>query len=305
MSEAIARPKTAKHSNSKGAPTRCPTLPTHLVETPTRYAAPRSSRKPSAKSVAPSSSASFSPDAIKAAFGIVEVLLNEAYGTDEAHDWSGDSDRLIRVAHNLADKANISPPTGSDVDGIAFNIAALIRAARLVPGDSESPERKALLDQAAVQLDWLTESSGCCDPGVPRPAGPTKAVAPHPVDPNDLSVQREAINQASYRIQSALDTVELGIDATGEDELRGVRILVEDMVNRFGDAADLPDLGGPSGIAWDISCALSIVLATVQRINEHNMDNAVLYAVTYLLESAKQLVDHACDNWPSTQEKHA
>ncbi len=35
------------------------------------------------------------------------------------------------------------------------------------------------------------------------------------------------------------------------------------------------------------------------------MDNAVLYAVTYLLESAKQLVDHACENWPSPLEKHA
>lgn len=146
----------------------------------------------------------------------------------------------------------------------------------------------------------------------PAPQAKTKGLskAPAPVAPptgnvDDLSAQREAINQASYRIQSALDTVELGIDATGEDELRGVRILVEDIVNRFGDAADLPDLGGPNGIAWDISCALSIVLPTVKRLNEHNMDNAVLYAVTYLLESAKQLVDHACDNWPSTQEKHA
>ncbi len=146
----------------------------------------------------------------------------------------------------------------------------------------------------------------------PVPQAKTKGLskAPAPVaaptgNVDNLSAQREAINQASYRIQSALDTVELGIDATGEDELRGVRILVEDMVEQFGSAADRPDLGGANGVAMDISNALSIVLATVQRINEHNMDNAVLYAVTYLLESAKQLVDHACDNWPSTQEKHA
>ena len=139
----------------------------------------------------------------------------------------------------------------------------------------------------------------------PAPQAKTKGLskAPAPVaaptgNVDDLSVQREAINQASYRIQSALDTVELGIDATGEDELRGVRILAEDMVNRFGGAADLADLGGPNGIVFDMSCALEVVIATIQRLNEHNMDNAVLYAVTYLLESGKQLVDHACENWP-------
>lgn len=77
------------------------------------------------------------------------------------------------------------------------------------------------------------------------------------------------------------------------------------MVNRFGDAADLPDLGGPNGVAWDISCALSIVLPTIKRLNEGNMDDSVLYAVTYLLESAKELVDHACDNWPKDTETRA
>lgn len=137
------------------------------------------------------------------------------------------------------------------------------------------------------------------------PVKAPKSLAPPSANAVDLSIQREAINRAGFRIQSALDTLELGIEANDEDELRGVRILVEDMVNRFGDAADLPDLGGPNGVAWDISCALSIVLPTIKRLNEGNMDDSVLYAVTYLLESAKELVDHACDNWPSHLEKHA
>lgn len=130
-------------------------------------------------------------------------------------------------------------------------------------------------------------------------------VAPPTGNADDLSAQRESINQASYRIQSAVDTVELGIEATGEDELRGVRILVEDMVNRFGGAADLADLGGPNGIVFDMSCALEVAIVTIQRLNEHNMDHAVLYAITYLLESAKQLVDHACENWAFPQELQA
>lgn len=270
---------------------------------------PRTSRKPAAKVCpTPPSHSELTPDAIKAAFGNVETLLNEAQGTDEQHDWSGDSERLIRIAHSLADEASIRPPTGSDVVCTAFDIAALIRAARLVPGDSESPTRKALIDQAAVTLNWLTGSNpardNCCDPGVPRPARPIKVAAVVPSELT-LSTPRQAINQASYRIQSALDTVELGIEATGEDELRGVRILLEDLVRRFSDAADLPDLGGPNGIAWDMSCALSVAIATIQRLNDHGMDIAALYAVTYLLESAKQLVDHACENWPDAKQGEA
>lgn len=136
------------------------------------------------------------------------------------------------------------------------------------------------------------------------PAKAPKILAPSTAAAVDLSIPREAINRASFRIQSSLDTLELGIDANGEDELRGVRILVDDLVKRFGNAADLPDLGGPSGVAWDISCALSVVLTTIKRLNEGNMDDSVLYAVTYLLDSANELVDHAWDNWPmGTDEK--
>jgi hypothetical protein len=270
---------------------------------------PRTSRKPAAKVCpTPPSHSELTPDAIKAAFGNVETLLNEAQWTDEQHDWSGDSERLIRIAHSLADEASIRPPTGADVVCTAFDIAALIRAARLVPGDSESPARKALIDQAAVTLNWLTGSNpardNCCDPGVPRPARPIKVAAVMPSE-STFPIQREAINQASYRIQSALDTLELGIDATGDDELRGIRIIAEDLVHRFGGAADLADLGGPNGIVFDMSCALEVAIVTIQRLNEHNMDHAVLYAVTYLLESAKQLVDHACENWPAAKPGEA
>lgn len=120
----------------------------------------------------------YSPAEIKAVFQQLEVLLNEAYTTDEDHGWSADSDRLISIAHDLADQAEMHPPSGNAIDEVAFNIAALIRAARLVPGDEESPQRKALIDQAAVHLNWLTEcdmgGEDCCDPGVPRPAAPVR-----------------------------------------------------------------------------------------------------------------------------------
>ena len=130
--------------------------------------------KAPSKAVAKASLPVTSPDPIKVAFSIIQVLLNEAYATDEQHGWSGDSDRLLRVAHNIADEAMIRTPNAEDAEGVAFDIAALIRAAKLVPGDAESDQRRELLDQAAVQLNWLTKcdtaGANCIDPGAARPA---------------------------------------------------------------------------------------------------------------------------------------
>lgn len=125
-------------------------------------------------------------DAIKAAFSQVEVLLSQAYMTDEDHGGSGDSDRLLSIAHDVADRAWVHPPSDPRLSRAAFDIAALIRAARLVPGDGESLQRKALIDQAAVHLNWLTEcdirGEDCCDPGAQRPSTPDAGskAAPRP-----------------------------------------------------------------------------------------------------------------------------
>lgn len=138
-------------------------------------------------------------DAIQVAFGEVETLLNAAYMTEEDHAWSADSDRLLCIAHGLADEAYIRPPVGAEIDRVAFDTAALIRAARLVPGDGESPERKILLDQAAAHLNWITGSSeDCCDPGAPRPSAPSAAAE----DASRSADLRECARAACYEIQS-------------------------------------------------------------------------------------------------------
>lgn len=144
-------------------------------------------------------------DAIKAAFSQVEMLLNNAYMTGEDHGWSGDSDRLLGIAHDLADRAEMHPPSGNAIYEVAFNIAALIRAARLVPGDGESPQRKAWIDQAAVHLNWLTGSGrDCCDPEVPRPAAPNQTKANV-----DEAACLELARQANYEIQKLAEMMQV------------------------------------------------------------------------------------------------
>lgn len=163
--------------------------------------------------------------AIKLAFGQVEALLCAAHTTEENHDWSGDSCRLLRIAHGLAAQAHLDPPVGNKIDEVAFDIAGLIRAARLVPGDSESPERKALVDQAAVHLNWLTEcdvcGQDCCDPGVPRPAAPS---AMEPSQPDDLGETEciELARQAVYEIQKLAETTQMVVDQLSNEEDRPI-----------------------------------------------------------------------------------
>lgn len=108
-------------------------------------------------------------EAVKNAFATIGELLYQATLTDEVQ-YSGDSDRLLRMGADLADAARKTLPVGHDIDVTAFNIAALVRASRLVPGDTESPARKDLIDQAETSLDWLAESEKTCTPDADRPA---------------------------------------------------------------------------------------------------------------------------------------
>lgn len=163
----------------------------------------------------------FTASAIKLAFGQIEALLCAAHVTGESHEWSGDSCRLLRIAHGLAAQAHLDPPVGDKIDEVAFDIAGLIRAARLVPGDSESPERKVLVDQAAVHLNWLTECDAavqdCCDPGVPRPAAPNNP-ATTASDHETNTGYRELARQANYEIMKLAEALQTLTMHEGSEE---------------------------------------------------------------------------------------
>ena len=201
------------------------------VTTPAHKAAPKVAAKPHpAKCPAqgPVSTESnprraHTPEAVKSAFKIVEELLHLACQTDEAHEWSGDSERLLRNARNLAAQAAADTPVGGDAIHCAgFDIAALIRAARLVPGDEESANRKSLIDQVAVHLNWLTECDqcrdDCCDPGVPRPAAPNAVRLDQTPDTSDEAECLELARQATYEITKLAETMQLVANQLSTEE---------------------------------------------------------------------------------------
>ncbi|KJA11312.1 hypothetical protein RP29_06215 [Acidovorax temperans] len=186
----------------------------------TGASAPKAQAK--APTTTPIATRDYPAAAIKAAFGQVEVLLEAAHAIDEDHPWSGDSDRLLRMAFVLAGQAHANPPTGFEIERIAFDIAALVRAARLVPGDSESEPRKILIDQAAVHLNWLTESDAggldCCDPEVPRPAAPGTTLHEQTASTSDEAECLELARRANYEIQRLSESTQLLTDEMDSED---------------------------------------------------------------------------------------
>jgi hypothetical protein len=120
-----------------------------------------------------------SPDPIKIAFSIIQTLLNEVTVTVDQPGPRSEAARLLQIAHNIADEAMIRTPNAEDAVSVAFDIAALIRAAKRVPGAHESDQIRELLDQAAVQLNWLTKCDiagvNCIETGQAQASSPPSA----------------------------------------------------------------------------------------------------------------------------------
>ena len=92
-----------------------------------------------------------------AAFDVVVDALEAASETDEDHARSGDSDRLLRIASEDADKHGANANTAESAREFAFDLAAMIKSARRVPGDVESRERTQHLERAVAQLAWMAD----------------------------------------------------------------------------------------------------------------------------------------------------
>lgn len=112
-------------------------------------------------------------DEARRLFTELGALLYMAAETDEVPDGSGYSDRLLRIAANLAEEAASESWIGRTfkedgphpwVDHKAFDIAALVAAAMNVPGDPCSDERSVLLSKIKPMLVELTECEACLNP---------------------------------------------------------------------------------------------------------------------------------------------
>lgn len=107
---------------------------------------------------APVENEGYTPAKLKKAFGMLADTLRQAAHTDEPHALSGDSDRLLNIAADLARAAHDNVPEATEAERLGYNIAALVIASRTVPGDTYSLERQAYVAQAKPVLAWITEA---------------------------------------------------------------------------------------------------------------------------------------------------
>ncbi|RYF32076.1 MAG: hypothetical protein EOO23_00360 [Comamonadaceae bacterium] len=253
-------------------------------------------------------------DAIKPAFAIVEVTLQAASATDERHEWSGDSDRLLRIAHTIAGEAATHLPETEDVEGVAFDIAALVRAAKLVPGDVESDERRESIEQAAVQLNWLTgcdeAGSNCIDPRAPRgpspvfrSAGSSACVeAPTAAPAKDSERARDLANAAICHIEAAKGVLDLLQDSDVPDEVYAVSRLMEMLWDTGSDLDEVTDIGLPYlGPFADFQRELCILIAITDLVRLK--EDGQMCAVVYLLRDASPLMEEALMAIPKLSEE--
>lgn len=161
--------------------------------------------KPRAVTTRPSPRAKLhGPNDIQTAFAAVGVALTAACVTEEPHEWSGDSDRLLRIASDIAEREAQRLHGDYEAENYGYDIAALIKASRRVPRDTESPKRTALLEAVDASLSVLTKDVDCLKTGASGEESPT------------AKERRELAFECNYEISMLAETMKKLLD--GEEE---------------------------------------------------------------------------------------
>lgn len=242
-----------------------------------RAAKPRAQAAPAPAETLPASYASL--------FAMAAQLLEKAWLTDEPHAFSGESDRLLSIAARLA-RAAPKNESYEDSQGRAYDIAACINAARLVPGDVESAERSVLIGQVATILGEIAETTpnDILRTNVPRPALPNS-----PAKPDKLHLEFMHFDALCY-LGCALEVLELHVKNEEKAALYGLRDLLRQYYEKADRTADRGQISQDD--LDDLSASLEIIRELVfHTLEKSEFDSVVLHAVDYLLRDAKAIAD--------------
>lgn len=230
-------------------------------------------------------------------FAEVGHFLAQACGTDEPHGFSGDSDRLLSIGAMIALDAAKGKYSNTNAENTAYDVAACINAARLVPDDTESVERTINIHCASERLAAITGSAihQIIFTDVPRP---TRDPAPAPSAEAAISHKRfteEQLKELYWRAYVFMDCASSVLFHYAEHADDSAVFAMRDLLDvylkeakrRFDDEK-LGDL--VSGDMPDLSCDLDRVIALIGSYAT-NTDDGVLHGVEHLLSSAKRIAD--------------
>lgn len=223
----------------------------------------------------------------------LENALDHAANTDEAEFWTGESDRLLSVASELAGRLLAHPSDAGNcraVDNRAYTIASLVKAALQVPGDTPSAERLAFIEQARVPLVGLTGCAEVLDgwetyPRTPSAAGePALAPNPAPARPRDF------LGDIQAKVGEALAVLQSLAEDSGDEPIWGLVRLAEWAADEVQARVDEERISKATfgACAANIACVLSILYL----VAEHD-DSALIHAAASLLEMAASYCESA------------
>ena len=223
-------------------------------------------------------------------------FLVKASGTDEDHTFSGESDRLLSIGAGIALDAAEGRLSNSTEENTAYDVAACINAARLVPDDSESVERTIYIDNAAQCFEAITGTAvhRMIFTDVPRPIrGSVLTPEPAPIARKSFkkSQRKELHRQAFAHLESAYSVLCHYSDYADDDASRALRDLVEVYLETAKTRLTSKKIGSlGTGALSDLSCDLCKIVALLSPLNGQANDG-VMRAVEQLLSAAKRITD--------------
>ncbi len=220
------------------------------------------------------------------------TALNGAARADCPHLYSGESDRLLRMAYELT--VRLANSSDAELDGPAgnepFTVAALVKAALQVPGDCHPPERLAFIEQARAPLIGLTEDPTVLDGWETYPRTPTAAAEPAPGPTHAPAHPWDFLGAVLARVGEASAVLSVAVDKGGTDPVWGLVRLADWLTEKVQARVDgLDDSETPcSDTACDIACLMSLLNLVAEQ-----EDEVLLYAAASILEVAASLCQSA------------
>lgn len=223
------------------------------------------------------------------------IALHYAANTDEARAHSGESDRLLRVAHELADHLSAHPDEAghcATVENRAYTIASLIKAALQVPGDTPSADRLAFIEQAWVPLIGLTGDPTVrdgWDTHLRTPsAAPERASEPAPA----AARPRDWLPDVEAKAREAAAVLRSLAEDSGTEEIWGLLRLVQWLTEQVQTRVE--DAQASTTPFADSSANIACVLSILNLVAEHD-DLVLIHAAGSILNVASSFCDQAME----------
>lgn len=258
--------------------------------------------KPPAKArvrkAAPAVSASVpTPPASAAETLLAEVgdFLAQASATDEPHGFSGDSDRLLSIGAMIALDAAKGKYSNTNAENTAYDVAACINAARLVPDDTESVERAINIHCASERLAAITGSAihQIIFTDVQRPSreGPTAISLRSAASKQFTEEQlKDLYWQAHLHVECAHAVLLHYAEHADSSAIFALRDLLDVYFEHSKARVNGNDIGTLiNGDIPDLACDLERIESLLAQL-AIDKDDAVLHGVNQLLSSATRIL---------------